>query len=176
MLDDAPLAVLLHGLVSVGGYLTVLYVELLQPAAVVRDQLYAAVGDQVAVAEAELLQVGTALGQRPKAGVAHVALADVERAEPGARPRQHGDGVVADRLAAAHVQVPQLVAPARDHLQPGVTHLIALGHRQVSQQRAQFGQLVQPEIGHLVAVRHAQLLQRRTETRHELDTGVWKKI
>lgn len=87
VLDDAPLAVLLHGLVSVSGYLTVLYVELLQPAAVVCDQLYAAVSNQVAVSEAELLQVGTALGQRPEASVAHVALADVERSEPGARPR-----------------------------------------------------------------------------------------
>jgi len=160
VLDDAPLAVLLHGLVSVRGYLTVLDVELLQSAAVVRDQLYAAVGDQVAVAEAELLQVGTALGQRPEASVAHVALADVERAEPGARPRQHRDGVVADRLAATHVQVPQLVTPARDHLQSRVAHLIALGHRKVPQQSAQFGQLVQPEIGHLVTVGHTQLFQR----------------
>lgn len=106
MLDDAPFAVLLHGLVPVRGYLTVLYVELLQATAVVRDQVYAVVGDKVAVAQAELLQVGTALGQRPEARVAHVALADVERAEPGARPRQHGDRVIADRLAAAHVQVP----------------------------------------------------------------------
>lgn len=172
VLDDAPFAVLLHGLVPVRGYLTVLYVELLQAPAVVRDQLYTAVGDQVAVAQAELLQVGTALGQRAEARVAHVALTDVQRAEPSARPGQHGDGVVADRFAAAHVQVPQLVAPARDHLEPRVAHLVAFGDRQVSQQRAQLGQLVQTEIGYLVAVRHAQLLQRRTETRHELDASV----
>lgn len=172
MLDDAPFAVLLHGLVPVRGYLTVLYVELLQAPAVVRDQMYAVVGDQVTVTQAELLQVGTAFGQRPEARVAHVALADVKRAETGARPRQHGNRIVADRLAAAHVQVPQLVAPARDHLQPGVAHLIALGHRQVSQQRAQFGQLVQTEVGHLVTVRHAQFLERRTETRYELDARI----
>lgn len=173
--NDAPLAVLLHGLVPVRGYLAVLYVELLQAAAVVRDELYAAVGDQVAVAQAELLQVGTALGQRTQASVAHVALTDVQCAQPGARPRQHGDGVVADRLAAAHVQVPKLIATARNHLQPGVANLVALGHRKVPQQRAELGQLVKPEVGYLVAIRHAQLLQRRTETRHELNASVWKK-
>lgn len=172
VLDDAPLAVLLHGPIPVRGYLTVLYVELLQAAAVVRDQLYTAVGDQVAVAQAELLQVGTALGERAQARVAHVALADVQRPEPGTRTRQHSDGVVADRFAAAHVQVPELVAAARHHLEPGVAHLVAFGHRQVPEQRAQLGQLVQPEVGHLVAVRHAQLLQGRTETRHGLDPGV----
>lgn len=158
VLDDAPLAVLLHGPIPVRGYLTVLYVELLQAAAVVRDQLYTAVGDQVAVAQAELLQVWTALGERAQARIAHVALADVQRPEPGTRPRQHGDGVVADRFAAAHVQVPELVATARHHLEPGVAHLVAFGHRQVPEQRAQLGELVQPEVGHLVAVRHAQLL------------------
>lgn len=172
VLNDAPLAVFLHGFIPVRRYLTVLYVELLQASAVVRDQLYAAVGDQVAVAQAELLQVGTAFGQSAQARVAHVALANVERAQPGARPRQHRNGVVADRLAATHVQVPQLVAPARDHLQTRVAHLVTLGHRQISQQRAQFSQLVQAKIGHLVAVGHAQLFQRRTETRHELYTGV----
>lgn len=175
VLDDAPLAVFLDGLVPVRGYLAILYVELLEAPAVVRDQLYAAIGDQVAVAEAELFQIGTALCQRPEARVAHVAFADVERPETGARPRQHGDGIVADRLAAAYVQVPQLVAPARYYFEPGVAHLIALGHRQISQQRPQLGQLVQPEVGHLVAVRNAQLFERRTETRHELYTGVCKK-
>lgn len=131
MLNYAPLAIRLHGPVPVRGYLTVLYVELLQSAAVVRDHLNAAVGDQVAVAQTELFQVGTALGQRAQARVAHVALADVQGPEPGARPRQHGDGVVADCLASPHVQVPQLVAPARHHLQAGVAHLVALGHRQI---------------------------------------------
>lgn len=77
MLDDAPLAVFFHRLVTVHGYLTILYVEQLQAPAVVRDQLYTAVGDQVAVAQAEFLQVGTALGQRAQSSVANVALADV---------------------------------------------------------------------------------------------------
>lgn len=85
--DDAPFAVFLHGFVPVRGYLTVLYVELLQPAAIVSNQLYTAIGDQVTVAETELLQVRAALGQCPEARVAHVALADVEGAESGARPR-----------------------------------------------------------------------------------------
>lgn len=63
VLNDAPLAVFFHGLVPVYGYLTILYVEQLQTPAVVGDQLYAAVRDQVAVPKAKLLQVWTAFGQ-----------------------------------------------------------------------------------------------------------------
>lgn len=170
--DDATFAEFLHRLVPVQGYLTVLNVELLQTATVVSDQLDPSVGHQIAVAQTEFLQVGTAFGERPETGVADVALANVQRPEPGTGPGQHGDGVVADRFAAPDVQVPQLVAPARNHLQSGVAHLIALGHRKVTEQSPQLGQFVQPKVGDLITVGHAQLLESRTETRHEFNASV----
>lgn len=106
MFNDAPLAVLLDGPVALQGDLAVLDVELLQAPAVVGDALDAAVRDELARAHAQLLEVGAALGERAQAGVAHVALADVERPEARARPGQHRHRVVAHCLAAAGVQVP----------------------------------------------------------------------
>lgn len=62
VLDNAPLAVLLDRPVALDRYLAILDVELLQPSAVVSDALYPSIGDHITVPEAELLQVGAALG------------------------------------------------------------------------------------------------------------------
>lgn len=106
MFDNAPLAVLLDGAVALERDLAVLDVELLQPSTVVGDALDAAVRDKVARAHRQLLEVGAALGQGAQPRVAHVALADVQGAQPRAGPRHHRDGVIAHRLAAPRVQIP----------------------------------------------------------------------
>lgn len=157
--NDATLAVLFDGPIAFDGYLAVLDVELLQTATVVGDALHASVRDEVAAADAELLEVRATLREGSQPRVADVAFADVEGPQPRAGTRQHGDGVVGDGLAAAGVQIPQLVAAPCHHLEARVRDLVALGHRQVAQRRTQLRQLVQTEVRHLRAVGHTQLTQ-----------------
>lgn len=63
VLDHAPLAVHSHVAISLATYRTILDVEVLQSAAIIRDIIQAIVADHITVAQAELLQVRTALGQ-----------------------------------------------------------------------------------------------------------------
>lgn len=142
MFDNASLAEPLDRLIAFEGYLAILNVELLQTSAVVAHKLNASIGNQVAIAHTQLLQVGAVLGQHFETRIRHVALADVQGPQSRAGVGHRDQGVVADRFAAAHVQVTQFVATFRYHLQAHVTHLAAFGHGQVAQIRAQFGQFV----------------------------------
>lgn len=157
VLDDASFAVLFDRPVALDRDLAVLDVELLQPPAVVRDGLDAAVRNHITISQAKLLQIGTAFGERAQAGIADVTLADVEGPQPGTGPGEHVDRIVADRLAASGVQIAHLVAAPGDHLEASVRHLVTLGHREIAQRCTQLGQLVQAKVRDVGAVRYAQL-------------------
>ena len=106
----------------------VLNVEVLQTPAVFGDALHPAVTHQGAALHAQLLQVGTVLREESQPEVRHVALPDVERAEPGAGPTEPLHGGVRDLLAAAQVEVAEPVAVAGQGPHPGVRQFITLRH------------------------------------------------
>jgi len=114
--DDAALAVLLDRPVALDGNRTVLDIQLLETATIICDTLHPAVRDHVAAAQAELLQVRTALGQSSKPRVAHIALPDVQGSQTWTGSRQDRNGVIAHGLTSSSVQIAQLIAPPGNHL------------------------------------------------------------
>lgn len=176
MLNHAPLAETLHRPVPVHRNLAILDVQLLQSAAVVGDALHTTIRNHITIFQAQLFQIRAALRQCPQSRIADVALANIERSQARTRTSQHNNRVVADRLAAARVQVAQLVAAPRNHLQTGIGYLVALGHGQVAERGAQLRQLVQAEVGDAGAVADAQLAQRHTKAGHEAQTGVCARM
>ena len=152
VLDDAPFAKLFDGSVAVNSHRTVLDVQLLEAPAVVSHKLDPLVRNHFATLSAELLEVRAVLRQGLEPDVSDVALADVERAEPRARSGQGVDGIVADRLAASDVKVPQLVAQPGDLFDACVGDGGALCHGQVAEVGAQLGQFEHSQVGDVAAV------------------------
>ena len=82
-----------------------LYVEVVEPPAVVCHQLYALVRHHLTAAHAQLAQAGTVAPQLAQPQVRHVTLANVQGAEAGAWGADQLHPRVANALAAAQVQV-----------------------------------------------------------------------
>lgn len=135
-------------------------VELPQATHVVGQCLEAGIGDPLASAQGQLLEIRASGGECLEGRVADVALAYVEGAHTRAAARQ-GDGrTVAERLAAAGVQVAQLVAMTGDDQQTGVGHAVAFAYGEVAEGRAEARrQLAHPEVRHFHAIRHRELTQ-----------------
>ena len=142
VLDDAPGARLLDGPVGLQAHGAVLHVELLEAPAPGRHLPDPPVGDHVAAPDGELPQARAVPPQGGQPDVRDVALADVERPEPGAaRAGQQLDRVVRDGLAAADVQVAELVAVPGDGPDPDVGDPGALGGREIAEVRTEAGEL-----------------------------------
>lgn len=124
MFNHTPLAVFLYSSVSFQRNLAVLNIQLLQPSAVIRYALHPSISNQITIPQTQLLQVRTALGQRPQAGVTNIALPDVQSTQPGAGSRKHGYGIIRDCLTTPHVKISQLVTPFCQHLQAGIADSI----------------------------------------------------
>ena len=71
-------------------------------------------------------------GEMAEAVVRHIALAEVERAEPGAAGGQGEDGGVSDGGTAAGVEIAELVAVGHQVTETSVRHTLTFGHGQIS--------------------------------------------
>lgn len=105
MLDDTSFTVLFHRSIALECDLAILYIEILQTAAIIGDALHTTVRNHITIFQADFFQIRTAFRKRMQTGITDVTFADVQGPQTGTRMCQHGDGVIADRLTATRIQI-----------------------------------------------------------------------
>ena len=108
------------------------HVERDQVPAPARHGQHPRVTHELTTAHGQLAEVRDLTREVAEAVVRHVALAEVERAEPGAAGGQREDGCVRDRSTASGVEVAELVAVGYEVTEASVRHTITFGHGQIS--------------------------------------------